>query len=95
MAEKNNLSKLIPNSYLIKWDSSRLCELCINATKYNIQGKPISWAVQRYRSQSMSKLTGEFEHDPSPSNRSDEFIIEFRFDSAEEAYQSYLKFNKA
>jgi hypothetical protein len=82
---------MIPNSYLIEWDYPTRVEIYIVATKFNDDGSPISWAVRQHGF-CMSKIDGEFGYEYMPSSRTEKFFEEFRFNSAEEAYETYKKF---
>lgn len=66
--------------------------ITIEAARYDEQTKlPISWAVRRGNSV-MSKLTGDFDYEPLPSNRDDNFYIKYRFTSPEAAAKCWSYF---
>ncbi len=81
-------------TYGIYYDKSKMSWTVIEATRYDDEtNEPTSWAVRR-NSSVMSKIHGEFEFEPTPSNRNDEFFKEFRFDTPEQALECWKKFNQ-
>jgi hypothetical protein len=68
----------------ISWDERHEAFVVVEATKFNDEHTPISWAIRRSGSV-MSKTTGHFDYEPMPSSRDDEFFAEYRFTSMEEA----------
>ena len=88
------IGKLKINSYILKFDERGIRLTEIVATKYDEEGAPISWGI-RMGGFVMSKEDGEFCHEPMPSSRDEEFFKEFRFDSPQEALDSYQKFHKS
>ncbi len=81
-------------TYGISYDKVRFKWIVVEATKYDDEtNKPISWGI-RNGSLIMSKITGDFEYETSPSNRDEDFLKEFRFDTPEEAFECWKKFNK-
>jgi hypothetical protein len=59
------------------------------ATRFDDKGKPVLWAVRRSGGSALSKITGEFDYEPLPSNRDEEYLQEHRFDTLAEAKQSF------
>ena len=64
-------------------------DVTIEAAEFSA-GKPVKWAVLAGRLV-MSKKTGEFIYEPFPWLRTDAFLAEHRFDSAEEAEKAFYK----
>lgn len=66
--------------------------IVIEATKFDRNGLPILWGI-RSSSLALSKFSGEFNCEPMPSLRDDEFFKEYRFSSVDEAidYWNSLK----
>jgi hypothetical protein len=79
-------------TYGLFFDKNRLQWTTIEATKYDEQtNEPISWAVRQGGS-AMSKFTGNFDYEPMPSNRDDNFFNEYRFSTPDEAAQCWSKY---
>lgn len=88
-----NLDKIKPSAYTIKFDLRAFTELKIVATKWDDVGvSPITWAIKR-SDLCMSKIDGDFYWEPRPSERDEDYFNEFRFDSAEEAYECWFKYH--
>jgi hypothetical protein len=84
---------MVTLNYGIKFDKSYGSWITVDSTKYDEETHlPILWGVRR-GSSIMSKYTGEFDYEPMPSQRDDDFFKEYRFDSPNEAKECYLKFN--
>lgn len=75
---------MIPVAYLLKFDSQRLEQTKIEATLFDDNGKPTSWAIRKSGT-CFSKITNEFHYEPLPSSRDEDFFNEFRFNSEREA----------
>jgi len=75
----------------IAWDKRYETFVIIEATKFDANYQPISWAIRR-SGYVMSKSTGVFIYEPRPSSRTDEFFDEYRFSSVEEARLCWNKF---
>lgn len=83
---------LTPNSYILEpgdWDTPMVE---IKAREY-FNGRPSKWAIM-CRGSCMSKESGDYTYEPQPSSRDNEFLNEFRFDSAEEALETHQKFHQ-
>lgn len=81
-------------TYGISYDKVRMRWIVVESTKFDEQtNNPISWGI-RNGSLIMSKFTGDFEYEPSPSNRDEEFFNEYRFKTPEEAFECWEKFKK-
>jgi len=76
----------------LKWLPNYLCWVIVEATKFDEFQKPISWAIRK-SSLCLSKKTKEWEYEPMPSSRDDEYYEEFRFSSLEEAITFWETFN--
>jgi hypothetical protein len=81
---------LKPIKYLIHNDKHGF-NVTIDATKFDEDNNPISWAIRLYDS-AMSKKDGIFCHELRPSDRTQKYFKEFRFSSPEEALASYRSF---
>lgn len=80
-------------SYGIQFDSARHEWIVCEATKFDdLTQKPTSWAV-RNGVDVMSKHTGNFEYEPKPSSRDEDFFEEYRFNSADEAIEAWALFH--
>lgn len=55
--------------------------------------KPEKWAVCNLGD--VLNKNGQWEYEPQPSSRSDEFIECTRFDTVEEAYEAWISWKKA
>lgn len=65
--------------------------LQIEPRTFEEDGTPKTWAIFDGTA-CMSKLTGNFQHEPRPSNRTDGYFQEYRFGTVQEAVDSFLKF---
>lgn len=62
----------------------------INATRYDQEGIPESWALY-HDGFVLDKNLEEFIYEPLPSNRTEEFLASTRFDTKEAAYEAMLR----
>ena len=87
--------QLTPISLGIKYNPTLMDWVKIEARQYDHETyQPTSWAICKGNSNSaMSKTDGVFYYEPMPSNRDKEYFDEFRFNSVDEALQTYLKFH--
>lgn len=89
--------KLIPIRYRLPWthyingDTLHMFA-SIDATNFDAIGNPTKWCVRE--GGSCLNDEGEFEYEPNPSSRDDDFLKRTRFDSAEEAYRLAEKWMK-
>ncbi len=86
-AQNGNFNKpLLPAvlTYGLLFDKSKMEWITIEATNYNEENSPIAWAVRQGRT-CMSKFSGRFDYEPSPSSRDNDFFNEYRFNTPEEA----------
>lgn len=81
--------KLIPISYIIEG----VKDISITAKSYSEDGSVKTWAVS-YQGYVLNKTTGEYDYEPTPSNRSENFLQEHRFSSSEEAFECFKKYKK-
>jgi hypothetical protein len=80
-------------TYAIDYKPEYRSFIKVEATEYNEDHTAVvKWAVRETHFV-MSKKTGEFEYEPSPSSRTQKFFKEYRFDTAEEAITCYQKFH--
>lgn len=92
----SNTQKIFKNfteyasSYVIGYDEKWKSLIFVEATQYNSDNKPILWAVRR-NSNVFSKITSQFGHEPTPTNKIKGFEEEYRFNSAEEAVKAWQK----
>lgn len=82
----------IPNSYLLAFDEECRQEVTVEATKYGPDNRPTVWAVRR-GSSCIRKSDGAFIYEPRPSSCENNFFVECRFASFEEAERIYLSFH--
>lgn len=77
---------LVPSSYRLPWsrfaNASEWMAAEIVATRWN-KCTPTKWAIRE--GGSVLAKDGEWESEPNPSSRDDEFLERTRWDSAEEA----------
>ena len=79
-------------TYGLSFDKNRQQWVIIEATKYDEEtNNPIIWAVRRGGSV-MSKFTGNFDYEPMPSSRDDDFFKEYRFSTPDEAAKCWSKY---
>lgn len=71
-------------TYGLQFDKKREVWTTLEATKYDKNGNPISWAI-RDGKYVVSKYDGNFYGEPSPSYRDEAYYQEFRFATPEEA----------
>ena len=91
---------LTPREYLIKgsgktplfdWDDSSLMDEVKISWRGKNRGKGIEhWAIISWNGNCMTK-DGKWEWEPMASQRDDAFIKRCRYDSVEEALETYLK----
>ena len=94
---------LIPREYVIKGSGKKLLfkddpTYCLDEIKISWRGKNMGmgkehWAITRMGTECLSKK-GEWECEPMPSSRDDKFIERCRYDSVEEALETYLKYKE-
>lgn len=86
--------QLTPISLGITYDPKIMDWVKIEARQYGHETyQPTSWAVCRGGTTAMSKSDGVFYCEPIPSNRDQKYFNEFRFNSVDEALQTYIKFH--
>jgi hypothetical protein len=68
--------------------------ITIEATNFDDNHLPISWAIRKPGGSCFSKIVGGFDYEPLPSSRTDKFLAEHRFNSPEEAMECWYKFYK-
>ena len=78
-------SKIFPND-----PSSFIDEVKISWRGRNMGRGAEHWAVVKWSGYCLAK-DGEWEWEPSPSQRDDAFVERCRYDSVEEALETYLK----
>ena len=84
---------MIATTYTLSWSrypADSYKRIRIDAVKFDAHQMPISWAI-RYDGSVLNK-NGEWEWEPQPSSRDDDFINRTRFDTAQEAADFALKF---
>lgn len=67
-------------------------EVYVEATNFDNNNEPISWAVRTAGGLVMDKV-GEFTYEPMPSNRGDKFLSLYRFSTVAEAVSTFKKYN--
>ncbi len=77
-------------SIAIGWDIRRDSFILVEASKFDDDHKPVSWAV-RCGSRVLSKESGEFNYEKMPSGRDEGFYQEYRFSSDKEAIECWQK----
>ena len=77
-------------TYGLSFDKNRMEWITIEATKYDEENKPITWAVRQGRT-CLSKLSGGFDYEPMPSSRDSAFFNEYRFNTPDEAAECWAK----
>lgn len=86
--EATRLEEAVPTTLRVfgggEHDAYRLVELQRRDGRYGA----IRWSVNM-RGRCLSKKTLDWEWEPLPSSRTDEFLSECRFDSAEEAFSAW------
>jgi hypothetical protein len=79
--------------YVSAYRLTGIRDISIEARDFNEAGFPTKWAVKDVGS--VLNKEDEWEYEPSPSNRDDDFIKRCRYDSAEEALVAFETwFNK-
>lgn len=92
MASKNKTLRMqIPVKIMVDSDNDGRDAVYIEARSFNKKNEPKTWAITM-NSGCMSKKTGNFDYEPSPSNRDDDYIKEYRFTKFGYAESVYLKF---
>lgn len=76
------VTDLIPTVYQI--------DMSANSPQFCLTG-PSKFAIRSAGRSCLNKL-GEWEYEPFPSNRTDDFLERCRYDSLEEAVETYNKF---
>lgn len=90
MIRTSNLDRLVSTRFQFKEDVSKHDILAVTfdrMTSPYYEGE--RWAVRR--GGSVLAIDGEWEYEPSPSNRDDEFYSRCRFNSLEDAVAAYDK----
>jgi hypothetical protein len=82
------IEKLMPLSYLLEDDSGHNI-IVLDLTSW---GEKTSWAIRSITG--CLNKNGEWEYEPSPSNRDEEFLKRCRWDSAEEALEFWNNHSK-
>lgn len=68
-------------------------ERCVQRKDPNSLRPPVLWAVRS--TFGVLSREGEFEYEPLPSSRSEDFLQRCRFDSAQEAFDAWQRYNQA
>ena len=93
-ANANQMSEMNLNTILtygIHFEKNTHEWITIEATRFDeTTNQPVTWAVRLGRSV-MSNITGDFDYEPMPSSRDDDFFKEYRFSSPEEAAKCWEK----
>jgi hypothetical protein len=82
--------KLTPILYHLEMLAPHIT-VTVKAVKFDKNQLPIIWAVYRNDSYRLNKETGQFDYEPMPANRNDEFIRTHSFNIAEAAVAFYKK----
>lgn len=80
--------KLIPLKYHLETLMSHL-HVTVEAVQFDKKGNPKKWAVYRGQTFRLSKVSGQFDYEPIPSSRDDEYIKEHSFNTPEAAAAYY------
>ena len=83
---------LTPISFILPTDLFLGQSLCKISAKYFEDNIPTKWAIEKGQC-TMDKETGMFFLEPTGSEVTDEWLSKHRFNSPEEAYQCWIKFN--
>jgi hypothetical protein len=68
-------------------------ERCVQRKGLNALRPPVLWAVRS--TFGVLSREGEFEYEPLPSSRSEDFLQRCRFDSAQEAFEAWQRYKQA
>lgn len=82
--------ELVVRSYYLKVDgilSEDMLDICLQRTE------GVKWAVRRINKECLNK-NGEWEVEPLPFERNEEFLKRCRFDTKEEAIETYIRWSK-